>query len=166
MATLRLPILGGSTNPVSPVFMQPADIIHTTSPSKAMDFIFPFSSTKDALHGRFAVPIDYVDTANLVIVWDVNATSNDVEWDWDYRTVAGNDAESFNQAGSTGTVGTNDTAGSAAFERMELTIALTDGDFVAKDTVDFILFRDQVDAGDTTTIAVTLKELFFEYNDA
>ena len=163
---LRWPILGTSTNPIGPVFMQPANILHTTAPSRAMEFIFPASSTKDALHGRFAVPVGYVDTAALVIVWDTSVTADDAEWDFDYRTVAGNDDESFDQAGAQGTVGTNDTAGNVAFERMELIIPLTDTDFVAKDTVDFILFRDQTDAGDTIGVAVTLKELFFQYNDA
>lgn len=164
MATHRWPILLAGTNPISPVFMQPADIIHTASPSKVMDIIFPFSTTKDDLHGRFGVPIGYVDTPGIVIVWDTNDTGNDVEWDFAFRAVNG--SETFNQSGSTATAASEDTQGGTAFLRMEITLSLTSGDFVAKDTVDFILSRDQTDAGDTLTTSVTLKELYFEYNDA
>jgi hypothetical protein len=49
---------------------------------------------------------------------------------------------------------------------MEISIALTDSNFTADDTVEFALFRDQVDAGDTMAGAALLFDLLFEYDDA
>ena len=62
--------------------------------------------------------------------------------------------------------GNNDTAPSATDERMEFTIALTDGNFAAGDTVQFIFSREGADAGDGIAAAVRVFALYFEYNDA
>ena len=112
------------------------------------------------------MPQNYVDTANLVIVWTATAIIGDVEFDFDYRAVGGNDVESFDQAGVQESVNANDTAPSAIHERMELTIALTDGNFAAGDTVEFYFPRDGTDVGDTMAAAALVFELFFEFNDA
>ena len=60
----------------------------------------------------------------------------------------------------------NDTAPSAVNERMELTIALTDGNFAPGDTVEFFYSRDCTDGGDTMAAAAIVFGVFFEYNDA
>lgn len=168
MATVRLPILGPFTVPDASgeVFFQPADILLTTAPWKRLIPTFIFGTSKSGLEGSFAVPQDYTDTANVVIVWTTSATSNDVEWDFDYTAVGGNDIESLNTATVQETVGSEDTAPNVAFERMELSIALTDGNFAVGDNVNFRLFRDQSDAGDSLTVDVVLIDLFFEYADA
>jgi hypothetical protein len=168
MVTHRKPILGVNTRPGNSgnVFQEPKTVKLTTTPFSPMVFIFNDTATRDALHGRFDVPLTYIDTANLVIVWTCTATSGDVEWDFDYRAVGGNDTESLNTAGNQESVNSNDTAPGAAGRRMELTISLTDGNFAPGDTVDFTLFRDGTDGGDTIAAAVILLELFFEYNDA
>jgi len=168
MATLRIPILGHNTVPDNSgaVFMEPYTIKASNDVWGHLVTVFNDTSARDGLRGTFPVPINYVDTANLVIVWTSTAITGDVEWDFDYRAVGGNDAESFDQSGTQQSVNGNDTAPSATDERMEFTIALTDSNFAAEDTVQFELFRDGTDSGDTISAAVLLFELFFEYNDA
>ena len=168
MATLRLPILGFSTDPDSSgnCFQEPYSIKATNDVWKHMPFIFNDSGTRIGIYGTFAVPLSYVDTANLVIVWTSTAVAGDVEWDFDYRAVGGNDTESLDQAGTQESVNANDTAPSATDERMELTQALTDGNFAAGDTVEFYMVRDGTDGGDGMAAAAQIHGLFFEFNDA
>lgn len=168
MATKRIPILGFGTIPDASgnVFFEPYSVKATNDVWKRLVGIFNDTATRDGLHGGFAVPKGYVDTANLVIVWTSTATSGDVEWDFDYRAVGGNDTESLDQAGTQESVNANDTAPSAAHERMEISISLTDGNFAVDDEVEFTLFRDGTDGGDTLSAAVILFGLFFEYADA
>lgn len=168
MATHRLPILGFSTKPDTSgnCFQEPYTIKATNDQWAPNIFVFNDSGTRIGIYGLFAVPQNYVDTANVVLVWTSTATSGDIEFDFDYRAVGGNDSESLDQAGTQETVNSNDTAPSAAHERMELTVALTDGNFAAGDTVEFFAVRDGTDAGDTMAAAMLLFDLFFEYNDA
>lgn len=168
MATFRLPILGWATTPDTSgnVFLEPYSVKATNDTWPGYIFVFDDTSTRDGLNGRFTVPQNYVGTANLVIVWSSTATSGDVEWDFDYRAVGGNDTESLDQSGTQESVNSNDTAPSAANERMEISISLTDGNFAAGDTVQFELFRDGTDAGDTMSAAAMLFEAYFEYADA
>ena len=62
-------------------------------------------------------------------------------------------------------VNLQDTA-NAIDERESLSISLTDGNFAIDDIVQFELFRDGVDSGDTLVGAVMLFGLYFEYADA
>lgn len=168
MATFRQSILGWATRPDSSgnVFFENYSIKATNDNWPGLVCVFNDTSTKLNLHGRFEVPQNYVGTANLVVVWTTTATTGDVEWDFDYRAVGGNDTESLDQATAQQSVNSNDTAPSAANERMEISIALTDGNFAAGDTVEYILSRDGVDAGDTIATAVMLFDAIFEYDDA
>ena len=168
MATFRLPILGWSTNPDNggDVFLEPYTIKASNDNWGQLVAIFNDTAARDGLRGAFSVPKNYVGSANLIIVWTAQAISGDVEWDFDYRAVGGNDSESLDQATAQESVNANDTAPSATDERMEISIALTDGNYAVDDTVLFELFRDGTDAGDTISAAVTLVDLLFEYADA
>lgn len=168
MATHRLPIFGFGITPDTSgdVFFEPYDVKATNDVWDRLVLIFNDTSTRIGVHGGFTVPKDYVGTANLVIVWTSTATSGDVEWDFDYRAVGGNDIESLDQAGTQETVNLNDTAPSAANERMEISISLTDANFSVDDEVEFTLFRDGTDAGDTMAAAAIVFSVFFEYADA
>jgi hypothetical protein len=148
------------------VFPIPADAVMTNDNWKHLITGFADGSTRTGLYGQFSVPEDYLDTANLIIVWSAPATAGDVEWDFDYRAVGGNDVESLDQATAQESVNTNDTAPSAIWERMELVIALTDGNFTAEDIVEFFFARDKSDAGDTMAATAYLFDLLFEYADA
>ena len=86
-----------------------------------------------------------------------------MEWDFDYRAVGGDDAESLDQAGTQESVNANDTAPSAIHERMEITIPLTDANFAPGDEVEFELFRDGADAGDLMAGPAILLDALFEW---
>ncbi len=169
-ATHRLPILGWATVPEGSgdVFFEPYDVKATNDVWDRLIVVFTDTAERDALHGSFTVPQNYVDTANLVIVWSTVAVAaaGDVEWDFDYRAVGGDDTESLDQAGTQESVNGNDTAPSTTNERLVLTIALTDGNFAVGDIVLFTLFRDGTDGGDTMADNALLFEIYFEYNDA
>lgn len=170
MATHRIPILGWPTNPDASgdVFFEPATIKGTNDFFQGMVAVFNDSGNDDELFGRFTVPQNYVSNANIVVVWTTTAITGDVEWGIAYRAVGGDDAESLDQATAQESLlsGNNDTAPSATDERMEKSIALTDGNFAAGDTVQFIFSREGADAGDTIAAAIRVFALYFEYNDA
>ncbi len=168
MATHRLPILGFGTIPdeTGEVFFEPYSVKATNDVWGQLVAIFNDTATRNGMKGAFHVPKDYVGTANLILVWTATATSGDVEWDFDYRAVGGNDSESLDQSGTQESVNSNDTAPTAAHRRLEISISLTDGNFAVDDTVLFELFRDGTDAGDTMAAAAILFDVFFEYSDA
>lgn len=168
MATHRIPILGFGTVPDTSgnVFFEPYDIKATNDVWDRIILVFNDTATRLGLHGGFDVPQNYVGGATIVIQWSTTATSGDVEWDFDYRAIGGDDTESFDQAGTQESVNQNDTAPSAAHERMTASLALTASNFAAGDTVQFTLFRDGTDAGDTIAAAVMAFAVLFEYTDA
>ena len=168
MATHRIPIFGFNTVPDSSgdVFLEPYTVKATNDVWGHLVFVFNDTATRIGVSGVFEVPENYVGTANLVIRWTTTATTGDVEFDFDYRAVGGDDLESLDQAGTQESVNQNDTAPSATDERMTATLTLTDGNFAAGDTVEFELFRDGTDAGDTLAAAVQIHGAFFEYADA
>lgn len=84
----------------------------------------------------------------------------------DYRAVGGDDVESLDQTLNQESVNLNDTAPSAAHERMETAITLTAGNFAVDDEVEFTFFRDGTDAGDTIAAATIVFALLFEFSDA
>lgn len=167
MATHRIPILGWKTVPDTSgnVFFEPYTIKATNDVWGYLVAVFSDTATRIGLRGSFDVPQNYVGTAKIIIHWTTTATSGDVEWDFDYRAIGGDDTESLDQAGTQESVNQNDTAPSATDERMTATLTLTAGNFAAGDTVQFELFRDGTDAGDTIAAAVTAHEVLFEYAD-
>lgn len=168
MATVRIPILGSLCVPDAggQVFLEPYTIKATNDNWAHLVWVFNDTSSRKGLRGVFSVPKGYVNTANLIVTWTAIATTGDVEWDFDYRAVGGNDTESFDQATAQESVNANDTAPSAVNERMEISIALTDGNFAAGDTVQYEFFRDGSDVGDDMAAAALLFQLEFEYADA
>jgi uncharacterized protein (DUF1684 family) len=168
MATHRIPILGWPTVPDTSgnVWFEPFTIAATNDVWGRMVVRFKDTATRVGLHGGFTVPKNYVGSAKLAIVWTSTATSGDVEWDFDYRTVAGDDSESLDQTGNQESVNLNETAGSAALRRLECLITLTASNFAADDEVEFTLFRDGTDGGDTMAADALVFAVLFEYADA
>lgn len=168
MATHRIPILGWQATPDSSgnVFFESYDVKATNDVWDRLVAIFNDTATRIGLHGGFTVPKNYVGGAKVIIVWTATATSGDVEWDIDYRAVGGNDAESLDQAGTQESVNNNDTAPGAANRRLECELSLTAGNFAADDEVEFTLFRDGADGGDTMAAAAIVFNVLFEYADA
>lgn len=167
MATHRISILGWQAVPDTSgdVFFEPYTIKATNDVWGYLVVVFNDTSARDGLQGSFDIPQNYVGSANIIIHWTSTATTGDVEWDFDYRAVGGNDTESLDQAGTQESVNQNDTAPSAANERMTATLAVTDANFAAGDTVQFELFRDGTDGGDGIAAAVTVHAVLFEYAD-
>ena len=168
MPTHRLPILGFATSPDASgdVFFEPYSIKMAVAGrwDEQLVAIFKDTSTRIGLQGRFLVPKNYVGTSNLIIDWASDtATANAVEWDFEYRAVAA--LQSFAQATQDEAVNDADIA-AAIDQRESLSISLTDGNFAIDDIVQWELFRDGVDAGDTLVGAVMLFGLYFEYADA
>jgi len=168
MATHRIPILGWGAVPDTSgnVFFEPYDVKATNDVWDRLVLIFNDTATRIGLRGGFTVPKNYVGSANLIVVWTSTGTSGDVEWDFDYRAVGGDDTESLDQAGTQESINGNDTAPSAANERMAASIAFTSANFAADDEVEFELFRDGTDAGDTMAAAAIVFAVLFEYSDA
>lgn len=168
MATHRWPIISWPASPddSGDVFPESFAILATNDVWKRLVYIFADTATRIGLHGGFVVPKDYVGSANLIVVWTSTATAGDIEADFDYRAVGGNDSESLDQAGTQESVNANDTAPGAALRKMEISIALTDGNFAADDEVEYTFFRDGTDGGDTMAASAILFNLLFEYADA
>jgi hypothetical protein len=168
MATHRIPILGwGSVpDPSGNAFFEPYDTKASNDVWDRLVLVLNDSGTRIGIHGGFTVPKNYVGNAKIISVWTSTATSGDVEFDFDYRAVGGNDAESLDQAGTQESVNLNDTAPSAAHERMECLLALTSANLAADDEVEFLFVRDGTDAGDTMAAAAIVFALLFEYTDA
>jgi len=166
MATHRIPILsfGAVPDTSGDVFFEPYNIKATNDIWDRLVLIFNDTSNRDGCHGGFVVPKNYVDSANLIIVWTSTATSNDVEWDFNYRAVGG--VESLDQTGEDEAVNTNTTAPSSINLRVETSIALTDSNFAADDEVEFTLFRDGTDGGDLMAAAAIVFSVMFEYSDS
>ena len=94
MATHRIPILNWATVPddSGDVFIEPYSIKGSNDLWKRLVAIFNDTATRIGLHGGFTVPENYVGSPKIVIVWTSTATSGDVEYDYDYRAVGGNDS--------------------------------------------------------------------------
>lgn len=169
MATHRIPILGIGTIPnpgVNDVFLEPYSVKATNDVWDRLIVVFNDTSTRIGLTGGFTVPKNYVGNAKFIVVWTSTATSGDVEWDIDYRAVSGDDSESLDQTSNQESLNNNDTAPGAAHRRMECTLTATAGNFAVDDEVEFELFRDGTDGGDTIAAAVMLFTLLFEYTDS
>lgn len=168
MTTHRIPILGFGTKPDASgnVFVEPFTVKAVNDQWGRLVMVFNDTATRIGCQGGFAVPLNYVGNASLIVVWTSSAIAGDVEWDFDYRAVSGDDTESLDQAGTQESVNQNDTAPTAAFRRLEAALALTDGNFAPGDEVEFGLFRDGTDGGDTMAAAALVFEVLFQYDDA
>ena len=167
MATHRIPILGAATVPDTSgnVFFEPYTVKATNDVWGRLVAIFNDTATRLGLRGGFTVPKNYVGAAKIIVVWTATAITGDVVWDFDYRTVGGNDTTSLDQAGVEEALTVTDTAPGAAHRRLEATMTATAANFAADEEVEFELFRDGV-AADTMAAAAILFALMFEYSDA
>jgi len=167
MATHRISILGNVVPDTSGnIFAEQLDVKGTNDLYDFLVWVFNDTATKLTLHGRFHVPKNYVGTAAIILVWTSTITTNNVVWDFDYRAVGGDNAESLDQATHQESVTVTDTAPTAGMNRMEVSVSLTAGNLAADDTVEFLLSRDGADAADDLVGAVILVDAFFQYADA
>lgn len=168
MATKRISILNHTLVPDSTgeVSFDALDTHGTNDQWKHLVLAFQDTANRHGVYGCFRVPDDYVGTAKVEVLWTSGAVTGDVEWDFDYRAVGGDDTESLDQTGTQESVNVNDTAPSAVFERMVIEVALTSANLAAGDLVEFFFVRDGTDAGDTMADEALVFDVLFQYSDA
>lgn len=173
MTTHRIPITGISVQPdaTGEMWFEPYSILATNDVWKHDIGRFGASNAaqptvRHGFYGSCNVPKNYVGSAVLVIVWTATLTSGDVVWDFEYRSVAGNDANSLDQSGTEESVTVTDTAPGAANRRLEVTINLTSANLAADETVEFFFARDGADGADTMAGSALLFDLLLQYADA
>jgi hypothetical protein len=142
------------------------DDLATNDVWKQQVLVFKDTATRILLYGQFEVPQNYVGTAKLVLKWSASATTNNVVWDFDYRTVGGNDTTSLDQTGTEEAVTVTDAAPGAAWRILETSINLTSANFTAGEEVEFLIGRDGADGADTMAASAVLIGAYFEYADA
>lgn len=167
MATHRMSILR-KPNPDSSgnVFCEGYTVKATNDAWNHQIVIFNDSGTKIGFYDTFEVPQNYVGAAKFIAVWTSTATSGNVVWQCDYRTVAGDDANSLDQAGTEETPNVTDAAPTAANRRLEAQISPTAANFAAGETVEFFFNRLGTSGSDTMAAAAQLHDLLFEWSDA
>lgn len=125
----------------------------------------PSTGAEYGIYGTFRVPQNYVGTAAIIPDWTSATTTGNARWEFSYRAVGGDDAESLDQTTFQEEVQVTDAAPSAAFERNTPSLALTSGNLAAGDTVEFY-FKRSKDGNDTIGDSLTLHDLNFSYADA
>lgn len=173
MAIQTIPIFGFPMRPTDPVFWLPANADPGFTNLGSGVFVFPDTSTKISLHGRFRVPAIWVETddTNFEVEWTAgnNVITGNCVWDLDYRVVDGNDTASMDQTIDQEALTVTDAAPSAVDERLLATIGdATQGNFAAGATVNYILSRDGAVGGPTDTMVARALAfgLYFRYSDA
>lgn len=166
MATHRIPILGANTVPDSSgdVFFEPYTV-KDTGPAAwdGLVLIFNESGAKDGIRSNFRVPENYVGSAKFLVVWTANATTGNLNMDLSYLNRSG--AEDMGAAYESTDDNATSTKSGTAFQRTELTITPTAGDFVAGDECLYELFRDSLDVADTLGSPAIIFGIYFEYSD-
>ncbi len=127
-------------------------------------WIFEDTATRIGLSGSRRIPLDYVGTAKLSVLWSSTGVTGDVEHDFDYRVVRPNNAESMDSTVQE-SVNLNDTAPATAHDLMENLIDLTSANLVAGAMLEWNFYRDGTDGGETMAAPMILYGLYLQYSD-
>lgn len=171
MATHQISMLNGSVVPDASgrVYAEPADVnMGANDVWKYLLWVFaaPSGTQAHGIYGMFTLPQNYAANAALIVLWNSTATTLNVRTRFTYRAVGGDDAESLDQTTNQESVNGVDTVGNAARERMVQTLALTAGNFLAGDTVQWYFERwDDGSNLDTMAASMYLHDLLFQYTD-
>ena len=120
-------------------------------------------TVRHGFYGSFVVPKDYVGTAKLIPYWTATVTTGNVVWDFDYRSVGGDDTTSLDQTGTEEALTVTDAAPTAANRLLAPSLTLTSTNLAADEVIEFYFARDGVDAADTMAASAILHALLFEY---
>lgn len=166
--TRRINIIGWQTVPDTSgdCFPEPYLVKATNDVWKRLVWVFNDTATRIGFFGGFRVPKDYVGTPKIIISWTSTATTNNAVWDFEYRSVTGDNTASLDQTGNQESVTVTDGAPGAAHRKMEASVALTASNLAVDDEVEFGFFRDGADGSDTMAAAAMLFSLEFEYATA
>ena len=165
MATYRVSIFGSLIPDSSGnVYYDNYANIASNDVWKHQPLVFKDTSTRDIAYGLFNVPKNYVGTAKVYPVWTTTATSGNCIWDFDYRTVGGDDTTSLDQSGVEEALTVTDAAPGAAHRRLTPSMTFTAANLAADETVEFLIARDGA-SSDTIAASVMLHDLIFEWAD-
>jgi hypothetical protein len=171
---LHLVAISDPTQTTDPAIWQPYSILATNDVWRHGTWVFGANNAAQptvriGIYGLFVVPQNYSSTTTnptIRIHWTATLTSGDVVWDFEYRTVGGDDTTSLDQAGTEESVSVTDTAPGATDRLLTASVALTRTNLAAGELVEFALFRDGADAADTMAGSAILHGLDFRYADA
>jgi len=166
MATHQISVMNGLSPVSEGCFWEPFDIKATNDVWKFPVLIFNDTGTRIGAHGTFRIPKSFVGSPKIYFVWTTTATSGNAVWDFDYRAIGGDDAESLDQSGTQEALTVTDAAPGAALRRLQASVNLAAANLAIDDTVEFAVFRDGADAADTLSAALILVDVVFEWADA
>jgi hypothetical protein len=168
MATRHIDILGSNTLPdtTGSVYAEPAAVnLQSNDRYPGIVFVFADTSTRLKLGIGFEVPMNYVGTAKIGLLWATTVTSGKVVWEFDYTSIA--DTESSDPSAdqeSTASTGTT-VAGTARLLKVT-EISLTSANLAAGDWVEGVIVRDGADtSNDTAAASAYLIGAYFSYSD-
>lgn len=152
-------------------FYEPLDILGVNDIFKPLILRLGSSNAaqptvKHGVHLNFVVPPDYVNSAVWRIYWTSSLVAGDAVFFCDYRSIAGNDLNSIDQATFEQQQTVTDTAPGAAFRQLTTSITPTAGNFAAGENIFLYFGRDGAAAGDTLAGSAIVFGLDFEYSDA
>lgn len=123
------------------------------------------TSAKTGFYGQAYIPADFNGGCSVTVLWTSPLTTGDVVYDFAYRGIGGDDAESLDQATFVETITATDSAPSAVDERNKVTLPLTCSNLAADDTLQFYISRDGADAADTLASDAVIHDVLFNYSN-
>lgn len=163
----RIPIFNWAMLPLGSsgtVFVEPMSVKATNDLYDRLVLIYTDTATKIGCVGHFHVPQNYSGGATIGVAWTVASSANTTAvFEFDYTATGGNDLETLDPSADQESVTFQDATPSSALERLEVTGALTAGNFAAGDDVSFELFRDGADSSDTLAADLIVWDAWFEY---
>lgn len=112
---MLLPLLGTATLPDTSgdVFQEPYSVKATNDVWPLAVWVFNDTATRIGLSGSFIMPV-FSGSLSIKPFWTSTATSGNCVWDFEYRAITGDDAESLDQAGTQESVTVTDAAPTAS----------------------------------------------------
>lgn len=166
MATHRL-YFGGLLVPDTSgnVYWQPASILDSNDLYPTVPvLVFADSGTKIGASCVLPVPKNYVGTAKIGGRWKTTATTGDVVFDVDYRSIATNEPGDPSSHQESLTV--TDTADGTARDLNDFEVTPTASNLAVDDSLFITISRDGANGSDTLAASVELVDAWLEYADA
>jgi hypothetical protein len=173
VAVHRLPILGFGTSPASTedIWLQGYDVLavndwHRPRIARYGSSNVAQMAVNTGLYGGFQVPMNYVGSPGVVLVWTATVTTGVCFWQFYTLVTAGDDLESLDRQTWHDGVSMLDAAPSVAHRRLEVSTPLLYAGYAPGAEVNYTVYRPATDAADTIPGAALLFGAYFEYSDA
>lgn len=146
------------------VFWQPASILDSNDLSFVHVLVFKDTSTKDKASAVIAVPKNYVGTAKFGVIWKTTATSGNVVWNVDYRSIA--DGETLDPSSWQESLAVTDAAKGTTNQMNDANVSATSANLAVDDLILVTISRDGTSGSDTVSASAQLYEAYLEFADA